>query len=96
VCDSNSTSSAGAYPASLLNNALGNIIRCAAMDRAGTGTQTYVLKLTGTSTGNLIEGTNRHLNNPGNAGGIDPGSTNTNNKINVYKLNGSTATLTQV
>jgi hypothetical protein len=96
VADSNSTSGAGSYPAVLLNNSHGNVINCAAMDRAGSGTQTYVLKLNGTSRGNFINATNRWLNNPGSSGGIDPGSTNTGNKINVYRINGSTETLTQV
>jgi Pectate lyase superfamily protein len=101
--DSNSCTGVGSFPAVLLNNSYGNIIDGACMDRQNTGqgqfgqaTQTYALKLTGGSTGNMIRLTNRWLNNPSSVGAIDPGSTNTNNDLIVTKIVTATTTTTRV
>lgn len=96
-CDSNSWRGAGAAPAVLINNSYGCIVDAVCMERQSTGTQTYVLKLTGGSTGNMVRGVNHWANaSPGSAGAIDPASTNTNNDLIITKLNGSTTTTTRV
>lgn len=94
--DSNSWRGAGAAPAVLINNSYGCIVDVVCMERQGTPTQTYVLKLTGGSTGNMVRGTNHWITTPGSAGAIDPASTNTNNDLIITKLNGATTTTTRV
>lgn len=91
AADSNSTSGAGAYPALLLSNSHGNRCDVVGVDRAGTPTQTYGLKLTG-SEGNQIYVSNRWLTNPATARSLDPTSTTTKNTIDHVYLNGTTAT----
>lgn len=95
-CDSNSWRGVAAAPAVLINNSYGCIVDAVCMERQTTGTQTYVVKLTGGSTGNMVRGVNQWLNSPGSAGAIDPGSTNTNNDLIITKLNGATTTTTRV
>lgn len=91
AADSNSTSGAGAYPALLLSNSHGNRCDVVGVDRSGTPTQTYGLKLTG-SEGNQIYVSNRWLTNPATARSLDPTSTTTKNTIDHVYLNGTTAT----
>jgi hypothetical protein len=95
-CDSNSFRGAGVAPAVLINNSYGCIVDVCCMERQTTPTQTYVLKLTGGSTGNMVRGTNHWITTPASAGAIDPASTNTNNDLIITKLNGSTTTTTRV
>ena len=91
AADSNSTSGAGSYPALLISNSYGSKCDVVGVDRAGTPTQTYGLKITG-SEGNKIYVSNRWLTNPTTARSLDPTSTTTKNTIDHVYLNGTTAT----